>query len=37
MAHLPNILIILGDDHGYGDISAHHGPHISNAEYRPHC
>ena len=28
MAHLPNILIILGDDHGYGDISAHHGPHI---------
>ncbi|MDE2800054.1 MAG: sulfatase-like hydrolase/transferase [Gemmatimonadota bacterium] len=28
MAHLPNILIILGDDHGYGDISAHRGPHI---------
>ncbi|MXZ11027.1 MAG: sulfatase-like hydrolase/transferase [Gemmatimonadetes bacterium] len=28
MAHLPNILIILGDDHGYGDISAHQGPHI---------
>ncbi len=28
MAQLPNILIILGDDHGYGDISAHQGPHI---------
>ena len=28
MAQLPNILVILGDDHGYGDISAHHGPHI---------
>lgn len=28
MAHLPNILVILGDDHGYGDISAHQGPHI---------
>ena len=28
MAHLPNILVILGDDHGYGDISAHRGPHI---------
>ncbi|MDE2698443.1 MAG: sulfatase-like hydrolase/transferase [Gemmatimonadota bacterium] len=28
MAHLPNILIILGDDHGYGDISAHRGPYI---------
>lgn len=28
MAQLPNILIILGDDHGYGDISAHRGPHI---------
>lgn len=28
MAGLPNILIILGDDHGYGDISAHQGPHI---------
>ena len=24
----PNILIILADDHGYGDISAHAGPHI---------
>jgi arylsulfatase A-like enzyme len=24
----PNILIILADDHGYGDISAHDGPHI---------
>lgn len=28
MARLPNILIILGDDHGYGDISVHQGPHI---------
>lgn len=28
MAQLPNILVILGDDHGYGDISAHRGPHI---------
>ncbi|MDA0710433.1 MAG: sulfatase-like hydrolase/transferase, partial [bacterium] len=28
MATLPNILIILGDDHGYGDVSAHGGPHI---------
>lgn len=28
MAQLPNILIILSDDHGYGDISAHQGPHI---------
>ncbi|MFT5366253.1 MAG: arylsulfatase A-like enzyme [Candidatus Latescibacterota bacterium] len=28
MAALPNILVILGDDHGYGDISAHNGPHI---------
>ena len=28
MAHLPNILTILGDDHGYGDISAHRGPYI---------
>ena len=28
MASLPNILVILGDDHGYGDISAHQGPHI---------
>jgi arylsulfatase A-like enzyme len=24
----PNILIILADDHGYGDISAHRGPNI---------
>ena len=24
----PNILFILADDHGYGDISAHHGPHV---------
>ncbi len=24
----PNILLILADDHGYGDISAHHGPHV---------
>jgi arylsulfatase A-like enzyme len=28
MASLPNILVILGDDHGYGDVSAHNGPHI---------
>ena len=28
MAQLPNILVILGDDHGYGDISAHRGPYI---------
>jgi len=24
----PNILIILADDHGYGDLSAHGGPHL---------
>ena len=24
----PNILFILADDHGYGDVSAHHGPHV---------
>ena len=24
----PNILIILADDHGYGDVSMHQGPHI---------
>jgi arylsulfatase A-like enzyme len=24
----PNILIILADDHGYGDVSMHAGPHI---------
>ena len=24
----PNILLILADDHGYGDISLHQGPHI---------
>ena len=24
----PNLLIILADDHGYGDISAHDGPHL---------
>jgi arylsulfatase A-like enzyme len=28
MAALPNIIVILGDDHGYGDISAHGGPHL---------
>ena len=28
MAKSPNILIILADDHGYGDISAHDGPSI---------
>lgn len=28
MARLPNIVVILGDDHGYGDISAHNGPHL---------
>ena len=26
----PNILIILADDHGYGDISLHQGPHLSS-------
>lgn len=28
MARLPNIVVILGDDHGYGDISVHNGPHL---------
>ena len=28
MAKLPNILLILADDHGYGDISVHNGPSI---------
>ena len=28
MNSLPNILLILADDHGYGDISAHNGPFI---------
>ena len=28
MVNLPNILLILADDHGYGDISAHNGPAI---------
>ncbi len=28
MANTPNILLILADDHGYGDISAHNGPSI---------
>ena len=28
MAKLPNIVFILADDHGYGDISAHNGPSI---------
>ena len=28
MATLPNIVLILADDHGYGDISAHGGPHL---------
>ncbi len=28
MAITPNILLILADDHGYGDISAHDGPSI---------
>ncbi len=28
MAKSPNVLIILADDHGYGDISAHNGPAI---------
>ena len=28
MTKLPNILLILADDHGYGDISVHNGPSI---------
>ena len=28
MANLPNIVVILGDDHGYGDISVQNGPHL---------
>ncbi len=28
MSARPNILTILADDHGYGDISAHDGPHL---------
>ena len=28
MTQLPNVLLILADDHGYGDISAHNGPSI---------
>ena len=28
MAKSPNVLLILADDHGYGDISAHNGPSI---------
>lgn len=28
MAKKPNILLILADDHGYGDISLHGGPHL---------
>ena len=28
MARLPNILLILADDHGYGDVSMHRVPHI---------
>ena len=28
MARLPNILLILADDHGWGDVSMHGGPHI---------
>lgn len=28
MSKLPNILLILADDHGYGDISAHNGPSV---------
>ena len=28
MSNLPNILLILADDHGYGDISAHNGPSV---------
>ncbi|MCH7805100.1 MAG: hypothetical protein IH937_13600 [Acidobacteria bacterium] len=27
----PNILIILADDHGYGDVSMHQGPHIQTS------
>ena len=25
---LPHVLLILADDHGYGDVSAHGGPHV---------
>ena len=28
MAKSPNVLLILADDHGYGDISVHDGPSI---------
>ena len=28
MTKLPNVLLVLADDHGYGDISVHGGPSI---------
>ncbi len=28
MARSPNILLILADDHGYGDVSVHNGPYV---------
>ena len=28
MVSLPNIVLILADDHCYGDVSVHDGPHI---------
>ena len=34
MVSLPNIVLILADDHGYGDVSVHDGPHIQTPQNR---